>query len=79
MISHFSGYEMSYKVEKFERKYLTVQLEVSKLSIKNFFGNLLNETKGSKYQITVKILSKITSLMEKLNSLQYILSHGKRL
>ena len=54
----FSGYEMSYKVEKVERKDLIVQLEASKLSIKNFFGNLLKEMKGSKYQITVKILLK---------------------
>ena len=49
---------MSYKVEIVERKDLIVQLEASKLSVKNFFGDLLNEIKGFKYQITVKILLK---------------------
>ena len=54
----FSGYAMSYKVEIVERKDSVVQLEASKLSIKNFFGDLLNDMKGFKYQITVKILLK---------------------
>ena len=49
---------MSYKVEIVERKDSVVQLEASKLSIKNFFGDLLNNAKGFKYQITVKILLK---------------------
>ena len=35
-----------------------VQLKASKLSIKNFFSDLLNETIGFKYQITVKVLLK---------------------
>ena len=35
-----------------------VQLEASKLSIKNLFSNLINEIKGFKYQITVKFLLK---------------------
>ena len=45
---------MSYKVEMIERKDPIVQLETSKSSIKNLFNNILNETKGFKYQITVK-------------------------
>ena len=49
---------MTYKDEIVERKDLIIQLEASKSSIKNFFGNLLNETKGFKYQITVKVLFK---------------------
>ena len=49
---------MSYKVEIVERKDQTAQLEARKLSIKNLFSNLLNETKGFKYQITVEILLK---------------------
>ena len=49
---------MSYKVEIIERKYLTVQLEASKLSIKDLFSDYLNEKKGFKYQITVKVLLK---------------------
>ena len=54
----FSGYETLYKVEIIVRKDPIVQLEASKLSIKNLFGNLLNETRGLKYQITVKVLLK---------------------
>ena len=53
----FKGYVMSYKVEIIEKKDPVVQLEASKLSIKNLF-NLLNELKGFKYQITVKVLLK---------------------
>ena len=49
---------MSYKVEVDERKDPIVQLEASKLSIKDLFSVLLNETKGFKYQITVKVLLK---------------------
>ena len=54
----FRGYAMSYKVEMVERKGLIVQLEASKSSIKDLFSNLLNETRGFKYQITVKVLLK---------------------
>ena len=41
-----------------ERKDPIVQLEASKSSIKDLFSDLLNETKGFKYQITVKVLLK---------------------
>ena len=54
----FRGYAMSYKVEIIERKDPIVQLETSKSSIKDLFSDLLNETKGFKYQITVKVLLK---------------------
>ena len=65
---------MSCKVEVVERKDPIAQLEASKLSIKYFFSNLLNETKGFEYQITVKVLlKKKTSSIEKLNLLQFIL------
>ena len=47
---------MSYKAEIVEWKDRIVQLEASKLSIKDLFIVLLNETKGFKYQITVKVL-----------------------
>ena len=60
---------MSCKVERVERKDPIVQLEASKLSIKNLFSDLLNELKGFKYQITVEFLS----IMEKLNLDQFIL------
>ena len=53
----FSGYAMSYNVEIVERKDLILQLKASKSSIKeDFLYNLLNETKGFKYQIIVKVL-----------------------
>ena len=45
---------MSYKVEIVERKVPIIQLEASKSSIKDLFSDLINETKGFKYQITVK-------------------------
>ena len=54
----FRGYAMSYKVETIEKKDPIVQLEASKSSIKDLFSDLLNETKGFKYQITVKVLFK---------------------
>ena len=54
----FSGYAMSYKVEIVDKKDLIVQLEASKSSIKDLFNDLLNETKGFKYQINVKVLLK---------------------
>ena len=69
----FSGYAASNKVEIVDKKDLIVQLEASKSSIKDLFNDLLNETKGFKYQITVKVLLKNTSLMKKLNLLQCIL------
>ena len=54
----FRGHAMSRKVEIFERKDPLAQLEANKLSIKDLFSDLLNETKGFKYQITVKVLLK---------------------
>ena len=68
----FKGYAKSYKVEIIEKKDPNVQLQANKLSIKDLFSDLLNETKGFKYQITVKVLLKNTSSMEKLNLLQFI-------
>ena len=47
-----------YKVEIIEKKDPIVQLEANKLSIKDLFSDLLNETKGFKYQIAVKVLLK---------------------
>ena len=41
-----------------KKKDLHYQLEASKLSIKDLFADLLNETRGFKYQITVKVLLK---------------------
>ena len=49
---------MLYKVKIVKRKDPIVQLEASKSSIKDLFNDLLNETEGFKYQITVKVLLK---------------------
>ena len=49
---------MLYKVEIVEKKDLILQLEASKSSIKDFFRNLLDEIRGFKYKITVKVLLK---------------------
>ena len=62
----FRRYARSYKIEITEKKYLIVQLEASKLSIKDLFNNLLNETKDFLYQITVKVLLKKYKLNEEI-------------
>ena len=64
-------YAMSYKVELVEKKDPFIQLETSKSSIKDLFNDFLNETKGFKYQITVKILSKNAKVLN-LNFIQFI-------
>ena len=70
----FRGYAMSYKDEIIEKKDPIKQLDASKSSIKDLFSDLLiNKIKGFKYQITLKVMLKITSPMEKLNLDQFIL------
>ena len=49
---------MSYKVKIVEKKDPLIQLEASKTSIKDLFEDLLDETKGFKYQITLKVVLK---------------------
>ena len=49
---------MSYKVKVVGRKDPIVQLKASKLSIKNLFNYILNQTKGFKYHIALKVLLK---------------------
>ena len=60
------------KLKYFEKKYPIKQLEASKSSMKDLFSDLLNETKGFKYQITLKVMLKNTDQMEKLNLDQFI-------
>ena len=67
----FRGYAMCYKVEIIEKKYSIKQLEERRSSIKDL-NDLLSETKGFKCQITLKVLLKNTSQMEKLDLLQLI-------
>ena len=52
----FNGYPRSYKIEITDLKDPLVQLEASKSSIKDLFNDLLNEMKGFKYQVAVKVL-----------------------
>ena len=54
----FRRYAMSYKVEIVEKQDPIEHLEASKSSIKDLFSNLLGETKGFKYQITLKVTLK---------------------
>ena len=54
----FRGYAMSYKVEIIEKKDPIKQLEASVSSIKDLFSDILNETKGFKYQITLIVVLK---------------------
>ena len=53
----FRGYAKSYKVEIVERKDPIIRVN----KVNRVFNDLLNETKGFKYQITVKVLLKNTS------------------
>ena len=68
----FRRYAISYKIELVEKKDPINQLEASKSSIKDLFSDLLNKTKGFKCQITLKVVLKNTSQMEKLNLLPFI-------
>ena len=52
----FKGYARSCSTEMIESKDPSVQLTVSKPSIKDLFKDLLNEIKGFRYQITLKVL-----------------------
>ena len=78
---------MSFKVEITERKDPIVQLEASKSSIQDFFSDLLNETKGFKYHITVKVLFKKCKLSGEIefapvcfnSETKTVINHGFRL
>ena len=52
----FKRYARGYKVEIVDHKDHLVQLEASKSSIKDLLKDLLNEMKGFKYQLTMKVL-----------------------
>ena len=51
----FKRYAMSYKVKLIEKEDPLIQLEASKSSIKDLFKDLLDERKGFKYQITLRV------------------------
>ena len=54
----FKGYVKSCRKEIIDLKDLLVRFEASKSSIKDLFKDLLDEIKGFKYQITMKVLLK---------------------
>ena len=74
----FKGYESSYKVKIIEKKDPIKQLEASKWSVKDLFSDLLNETKGFKYQIRLKVIEKNTNQAQKLNLDQFILMQQQK-
>ena len=55
------------------RKNPIKQLKASKSSIKDFFSDLLNETKGFKYQTALKVELKDTKQIEKMTLGQLII------
>ena len=67
-IHAFRGYKISYKIVLVEKKDPIKQWEASKSSIKDLLSDLLNETKGFKCQITLKVMLKKTRIL-KLNLL----------
>ena len=74
----FRGYATSDKVDIIEKKGPIKQLETSKSSIKDLVSDLLNETKGFKYQITLTVIYKNTNPMHKLNLCQFISIQKKK-
>ena len=64
---------MSYKVELIEKEDPIEQLDASKSSVKDLVNDLLNETKGFRYQITLKVTLKNAKQMEKSTLDQFIL------
>ena len=72
----FRGYAMTYKVKLIDKKDPLLQLEAHKSSTKYLLNDLLDETNGLKYQITVKILLKNTKAL-KLNVLQLFQFNNK--
>ena len=65
-------------MEIINRKDPVVQFEASKSSVKDLFNDLLNETKGFKYQRTVNVLLKNTIPIKKFNLLQFVLIHSQK-
>ena len=52
----FKTYAKNYRTETIHSKNPSVQLKTIESSIKDYFKDLLNQIKGFKYQITVKVL-----------------------
>ena len=69
----FKRYVKSCTIKIIDLNDLLVQFEASKSSIKGLFKDLLDEIKGFKYQITLKVLLKNKNEMETLNLSLFIL------
>ena len=54
----FKIYARSHKIKIINSKYDLVQLEATKSRFEDLFRDLLDEIKGFKYQITLKVLLK---------------------
>ena len=52
----FSGYARTYKIEINDKEDVVVQLKSSEIFLRELLKDLLNELKGFKYQITLKVL-----------------------
>ena len=52
------GMQCRTNLKQLKKKDAIIQLEASKSSIKDLFSDLINETKGFKYQITLKVTFK---------------------
>ena len=64
----FSGYARTYKIEIIDKRDPIIQLKASKVSIIDFFKDLLSEIKGLKYQVTLNIL---LSKVKNSDSIEY--------
>ena len=60
----FKGYAQTFRVEIVDRKNPICQSNANKLAIKALFSDLLNETKGFRYQVTMKVLLKKYKISE---------------
>ena len=67
------GYTRSYSTEILDSKDSSVQLKISKPSIKDLFKDLLNEITGFKYQITLKSVVKQMQRKYRHNFLWFVL------
>ena len=69
----FTGYARRHKIEVVQKIDVITQLKPGEINIKDLFKDLLNELKGFKYQINLKILLGKIENMVKLNILQFVL------
>ena len=69
----FKRYARNYSVQVIDSKYPSVQLTVSRSSIKDLFKDLIAEIEAFKYQTTLKVLLSKYNKMQRENLLTFIL------